>query len=140
MTRVDREGPIHRAILTYLRTQYPDALIHHSPNETDLRGKDVARAIAKQKGLGMAVGFPDLLMVWRGYMWGFEVKAEGNYASTKQKDVGVLLENNGAKWAVVRSIDDVRECIAEWTKRGPIQVIEVPVAGRVLPCGTVVYS
>lgn len=137
---VDRERPIHLAILKYLRLQYPDALIHHSANEVDLRSKDVARAIAKSKHMGMVPGFPDLLVIWRAYVWGFEVKAEGNYATKSQKDVGTLMENNGAKWAVVRSVDDVKECIAEWTKRGPIQGRQIPVAGKVLPTGQVVFK
>ena len=64
--RIDREGPIHKAVLAYLRMRLPGAVIHHSPNETDMRGPTVARMIAKQKSLGMVVGFPDIVAFWRG--------------------------------------------------------------------------
>lgn len=112
--RIDREGPIHRAILGYLRAQFPSAVIHHSPNEVSLRGKDVARAIAKAKGLGMAVGFPDLLMIHDGHTVAFEVKAEKGRATDAQSNIGELMIANGAMWAVVRSVDDVKARLKAW--------------------------
>ena len=111
---VNRESPIHRSILAYLRTQYPSALIHHSANESHLRGKAAMMASVRKKREGMVPGFPDLMMLNNGSFWAFEVKAKGNYASDKQKAVGALIEANGGKWAVVRSIDDVKGCISEW--------------------------
>jgi hypothetical protein len=113
---VDREGPIHRSILAYLRREYPAALIHHSRNEMNLKASPKSKAIAqsKAKAMGMLTGFPDLMMLNNGSFWAFEVKAKGNYASDKQKAVGALIEANGGKWAVVRSIDDVKGCISEW--------------------------
>jgi hypothetical protein len=62
----------------------------------------------------MAIGFPDLLVIWRGRCMGFEVKAEGGTTSPAQKAMGALMQANGAHWAVVRSIDDVREYLAQW--------------------------
>lgn len=112
--RVDREGPIHKAILQYLRTQFPRAVIHHSPNEVSLRGRDVARAIAKAKGLGMAVGFPDLLMIHQGRTIAFEVKAEKGKATDAQSNIGEMMIANGAMWAVVRSVDEVKERLKAW--------------------------
>lgn len=48
--RQDKEGPIHLAILRWLVEVLPDrAIIHHSPNEIDLSGKEIAKAIAKAK-------------------------------------------------------------------------------------------
>ena len=110
---IDREGPIHLAILHYLQTQYPHAVIHHSPNANTMRGPQVARLIAKNKHLGMVVGFPDLIMLHDGAFYFFEVKAEGNSPTPEQKDVGAQIEANGGVWAVVRSIDDVAEVIEE---------------------------
>jgi len=134
--RVDREGPIHKTILRHLRREYPSALIHHSPNQTDVSGKLIARAIAKQKAMGMVVGFPDLIMVWRGRFWAFEVKAEGGRTEQSQKDVGAFIEANGGKWAVVRSVADVDDSIAEWMQAG---VVSVPIVGQVIG-GRVVKS
>jgi len=112
--RRNLEGPIHQAILGYLRLQYPQAVVHHSANQTDVRGQAIARAIAKQKLMGMVVGFPDLMMLHEGHFYGFEIKAEGGYASPAQRAVGAAIIVAGGYWAVVRSIDDVKEKLGEW--------------------------
>lgn len=108
MTRVDREGPIHRQVLGYLRAAYPGAVVHHSANEVPLRGRDVGRAIAKAKANGMVVGYPDLVMHWRGRTYAFEVKAPGNRPTDAQEAVHAALEAQGTAVAVVRSIEDVQ--------------------------------
>lgn len=112
--RIDREGPVHRAILSYLRLQLPGAVIHHSPNEVSLRGREVARAIAKAKSLGMAVGFPDLLIIYQGKTLAFEVKAPSGRPTEAQSNIGEMLIANGAMWAVVRSVDDVQRYLKLW--------------------------
>ena len=112
--RRNLEGPIHAAVLAYLRRQYPQAVIAHVPNQTDLKGANVARAIAKQKMMGMLVGFPDLLMLHEGRLYTFEVKAPKGVTSDAQKAVGEAIVASGGFWAVVRSIDDVKEKMEEW--------------------------
>ena len=107
------EAQIHKAILSWLRTVLPRALIHHSPNEVSLSGPDVARAIAKAKAAGMVVGFPDFLVVAGGVAVGLEVKRPGNYATPAQKAVVELIEANGGHWFVVRSIADAREALRD---------------------------
>lgn len=115
----DIEGPIHRSILDYLRLTLPKAVIHHSANEIGLSGKAIERVIAKAKWNGMLVGFPDIIVITAGSpAIGFEVKAPGGYPSDAQKAVGAALQAAGAHWAVVRSTDDVRECLREWGVRG----------------------
>ena len=109
------EGPIHAAILAYLRRQYPSAVIHHSASEVDVKGPLIARAISKQKKMGMLVGFPDLLMLHEGRFYSFEVKAEGGRTSPAQRAVGEAIIAAGGFWGVVRSIDDVKELMGEWT-------------------------
>lgn len=112
--RRNLEGPIHASILAYLRRQYPRAVIHHSPGETDVSGPLIARAISKQKKMGMLVGFPDLLMLHEGRFYSFEVKAEGRRTSPAQKAVGGAIIAAGGFWGVVRSIDDVKELMEDW--------------------------
>jgi hypothetical protein len=110
----DVEGPIHRSVLAFLRVTLPGAVIHHSPNEIGVQGKDIARAIAKAKHNGMLVGFPDILVIWRGQVWTFEVKARGRGLTDEQASVGESIIAQGGKWAVVRSIEDVAICVAAW--------------------------
>lgn len=123
MTRSDREGPVHRAVLSYLTQVLPGAVIHHSPNETDLSGPQAMRMVARAKALGMLPGWPDLIVLWRGQFWAFEVKAPGNYPTIKQKQVGEAIEAQGGRWAVVRSVDDAEACVTEWKAAGDWQAI-----------------
>ena len=109
----DREGPIHRSILNYLRLQYPRAVIHHSPNEGVRGGRRGAWDGVRKKAMGQLAGFPDIIMLHDGAFYAFEVKAERGYPTQAQKDVGAQIEANGGVWAVVRSIDDVAEVIEE---------------------------
>lgn len=130
--RQDREGPIHIACLNYLRLALPGAEIHHSANELDLGGDRRSKAIAqaKAKAKGMAPGWPDLEVVWRGHFWFFEVKAPGQKPSADQIARGQGIVRNGGRWAVVSSIDEMKSCIAAW--RGDDRdVALVPVCGVV---------
>ena len=118
MKNASPERKVHLAVLDYLRLALPGALIHHSPNGIGLTGPDAARQTAKVRHMGAVSGFPDLMVWWRGQFWCFEVKAEGNKASDLQAAVGQVIEENGGKWAVVRSVLDAEDCIREW--RGEI--------------------
>ena len=51
VSRIDREGPIHRAILHYLRVVLPGAIIHHSASEGVRGGKAGYMDGAKRKGI-----------------------------------------------------------------------------------------
>lgn len=122
----DREGPIQRSIIAYLRRVLPGAIIHHSANELNMRGADAARIIAKSKAAGMLPGFPDILIFHRGQGYCIEVKAEGGKLSPAQRDVRDLLIGQGIPWAVCRSIDDTRERLAAWgVETNDAQVVEI---------------
>ena len=109
----DIEGPIHRSILDYLRTQYPSAVIHHSPNEFAGSGPMIAKEKAKHKKNGMLNGFPDLVMFYAGKSFCFEVKSPKGRLSDSQIDVGASLQAHGVHWSMVRSIDDVERFMTE---------------------------
>lgn len=116
MTRAyrSRELPIHRSILAYLRLALPSAITHHSPQNFGIEGEAIKRAVALAKSMGMMPGWPDLVTIADGKVIGWEVKAEGGTISEAQQTVGAAFKANGAHWAVVRSIDDVREYLTEW--------------------------
>lgn len=111
---IDREGPIQRSIIAYLRRVLPTAIIHHSPNEGVRGGKAGSFDGGKRKASGVLPGFPDVLIFWQGRGYCIEVKAEGGYLSPVQKTVRDLLAAQGIPYAVCRSIDDVRETLAAW--------------------------
>lgn len=118
MKRRDREGPIHKAIYDYLCLVFPEPqAVYHCRNEINKRGKGIAIELAQAKRKGVIPGFPDLLVLpfsTLGPLF-FEVKAEGGYASKPQKDMHDRLRRLGYRVAVVRSIDDVREALTEWS-------------------------
>jgi hypothetical protein len=68
---------------------------------------------AKEKARGMRKGFPDILLtgVFHGLL---EVKKEGGYLKPEQKEWRDFCASNLVPYAVVRSIDDVRETLASW--------------------------
>jgi len=118
MSRVDRESPIHRSILSYLRLALPGALIFHPANEiaSKIPGatpKQRMLAQARAKAMGMLPGAPDLVVLFQGRFIAFEVKAPGNYQQVNQRAAQALIEANGGAYYVVRSIDDVKAALAE---------------------------
>jgi hypothetical protein len=130
VTRRDVEGPIHRAVMDYLRVALPGAVIHHSANEFGLSGPNVARQIAKNRHNGMLVGFPDLMVLWHGNFWAFEVKAPKGKPTDAQVAVGASIERMGGKWAVVRSVDDAAACVAAWMGEAP-RAVAVELRGAI---------
>lgn len=105
----------HLAILAYLRTALlGNPVIHHSPNELGIKGKEAARQVAKHKHLGMEPGFPDLVaFTFHGPLF-FEVKAAANKPTAPQEACHADLRRMNYRVAVVRSIDDVRAALAAW--------------------------
>ena len=114
--RADREGPIQRQIVSWLRLVLPEAVVHHARNEINKRGRAIQIELARAKGKGAVTGFPDLVVLpWAhvGPMF-FEVKAPGGYPSGAQRDLHERLDGLGYRVAVVRSVDDVRAALAAW--------------------------
>lgn len=128
--RIDHERPIHLACLALMRLRMPKATVWHTPNETDLKGSDIARAIAKQKMLGMMVGFPDLSALLNGRLLMVEVKAEKRRLSAAQEAARDSLLDNGAMWALVRSVDEMDAVINDFLALRPVMV-RVPFRGIV---------
>lgn len=136
--RVDREGPIQEAIVNYLEQVMPDALVHHCRNEINKRGKgngwvknNIAMELAKAKRRGMKPGFPDIIVLPYANVGAlfFEVKAEGNPTQPNQDAIHAHMTRLGYRVAVVRSIDDVRECLQSW---GVGFVEKIPTVGQVV--------
>lgn len=112
--RVDREGPVHRAVLRLFEVVLPpDAVYHHSPNELDMAGPEAARQIVKARRLGTRKGWPDLEIIWRGRAYFMEIKAESSQ-SDDQRAVQIDLDRAGAPYVVVRSVTDALGALQSW--------------------------
>jgi len=128
--RVDRETPVQIAIVEYLRRVLPpDTIVHHARGEINRGGASFMRELAKAKRKGALPGFPDLVVLTHQGTLFFEVKAEGNYADKNQKAMHESMTALGYRVAVVRSIDDVAECLAEWGIG--TRVVDVPLRGQI---------
>lgn len=109
------ERTIQRAIRQYLAKR--GFISAHVPNGASLAGNAKRRAMQMNnlKGDGLVVGFPDLIVMGTDARVGFmEVKNEGGKQNDNQKAVQSWMERDGHKYAVVRSVDDVAETLAEW--------------------------
>ena len=117
----DREGPIQRALMQYLRESLPGCVVASVPNSTDVRGRSAAIAIAQQKRDGLLPGFPDVWCGWRGQTLLIEVKAKGGRTSPAQEDVHERLRANGFDVVVAYSIDDVQPAVAAMKAKDPAE-------------------
>lgn len=113
--RTDKEGPIHRSIVNWLRLVLPDGcIVHHSANEGVRGGSKGAFDGSRRKAMGQVAGWPDITIVTFVGVFFIEVKAEGGRLTDAQKDLHSKLGHLGYGVAVARSIDDARECLNEW--------------------------
>lgn len=112
------EAAIQRQVRAYLAACGIDSI--HFANGAILAGDKVARAkqINKLKSAGMVKGAADLILFDRRFVRrvGFmEVKAEGGRVSADQINFGEVATGVwGLPYAVVRSVADAKESLAEW--------------------------
>lgn len=103
------EHQIQVSIIQYLDKALPSTIravaVSNNPRS--------AIAGAREKARGMRKGFPDILLT--GAFHGLlEVKAEGGKLKPEQKEWRDWASSQQIPYAVVRSIDDVRETLASW--------------------------
>lgn len=112
------EKDVQKAVLDYLAAKriYAAAV----PNGSVLAGDAKARAIQSNalKRSGMRPGFPDLILIKRddqGARVGFmEVKREGGKMSPEQIAFADQCSDWRLPFAVVRSVQDAEETLAQW--------------------------
>lgn len=104
------EDQIQRAIIAYLRTVLPDAVVHHSPNG-GLRTKAQA---AKFKAAGVVPGWPDITILRRGMARFMEVKTVTGRMSPHQNEFRNFCIRNGFPLAIVHSVDEAKEALRMW--------------------------
>lgn len=86
-------------------------------NGAVLAGDARSRAIQMNtlKSAGLTPGYPDLIVYGPdGFIGHIEVKLEGEKLEPKQVEVHAWLTEWGQSVAVCRSLEDVRDTLAEW--------------------------
>lgn len=97
--------------------QYPKLKLHlhHSPNG----GKRDEREGARFKAMGTRAGFPDLILLLPNNFYpfmGIELKTDKGSQSERQKEYQKSFEVIGAKYVVVRSLEDFMREINQYLK------------------------
>lgn len=97
--------------------QYPKLklYLHSSPNG----GKRDKREGARFKAMGTRAGFPDLILLHPNKFYpfmGIELKTEKGKQSEQQKEYQKMFEEIGAKYIVVRSLDEFISEITNYLK------------------------
>ncbi|MGB0855062.1 MAG: VRR-NUC domain-containing protein [Pikeienuella sp.] len=126
------EDQIHKDIVTYLRTVLPDAILSHARNEGNRAGVSGIRDGVRGKAMGVCPGYPDLVMYWLGHVFHFEVKAPKGRLSASQTAIKERIKHEGHCYAVVRSVDDVRDRLRVWGIATCEKMVEIPLRGVVL--------
>lgn len=106
------EDHLHIQVCYYLRTQYPKAIFHHSPNE----GKRGYVQKIKIKEMGVKAGFPDLIVIFEGRNLGLELKTEKGIETKFQTEWIKVLSGNGWMAAVAWGFDEAKQIIDQFIK------------------------
>lgn len=105
------ERDIQKAILGFIKTQYPKAVVFHIPNGGS---RNVLEAI-NLKNIGVRSGVADLCLLWRGGHVGFlEVKAATGSLSENQLTFMDDCVRLGVAWECVKSIDETKAALKLW--------------------------
>ncbi len=113
------EYQIHASILAYLHTTLPSGWMPvHVPNGGSRNPIEGARL----KRLGVVAGWPDISIFGARYHDGryypyagfMEVKSPSGRVQPVQHKVMDRLRDAGFDVAVVRSVEDARECVRKW--------------------------
>jgi hypothetical protein len=73
------------------------------------------REAMKLKATGLVPGIPDLIFLWNGKVYGFELKTEKGVLSPKQKEIHEIWAANGICVYIVRTLAEVIEIIEKIT-------------------------
>lgn len=109
------EDSLQKSCVQWFSLQYREyaKLLHHSPNG----GKRNAIEAAKFKAMGVRAGFPDLALyiARQGYHGLFiELKTAKGRQSDHQKYYQCVLEEQGYRYEVVRSLEEFQNLINDY--------------------------
>ena len=108
------EADLQRAVVTALRFALPKtAIIHHCANEVTEAGPRGAKRQAILVGMGVHGGFADLMVICGGRVLFLELKSLKGKLSPAQEAFRDAVLAQGFGWALVRSLDDALDVLAD---------------------------
>lgn len=110
MPKKHYEDDLQRDVMQFIRLQYPHIISFHCPNG----GKRGAREAARLKRQGVLAGVSDILLYWQDGYGAIELKYGNNDMSKPQSYFAERLLKFGGKFAVCRSVDEVKATLKAW--------------------------
>lgn len=108
------EADLQRAVVTALRFALPKgAIIHHCANEVTEAGPRGAKRQAILVGMGVHLGFADLIILCDGKVLFLELKSLKGRLSPAQEVFRDAVTAQGFGWVLVRSLDDALGALAD---------------------------
>ncbi len=105
------EDQLHAGVKAFLDAALPsDAFAAHYP----AGGKRPKSTAGKMKSMGQVAGMPDWLIVYRGRLFGIELKTRSGRLSPEQIATHDALRRAGACVWLARSVDDVQQALQAW--------------------------
>lgn len=111
--RATPEADLQRAVVQALHFALPrSAIVHHCANEVTEAGPRGARRQAILVSMGVHPGFADLVVLCDGRALFLELKSLKGRLSPAQEAFRDAVLAQGFGWALVRSLDDALEALA----------------------------
>ena len=108
------EADLQRSVVTALKFALPKtAIIHHCANEVTEPGPRGAKRQAILVGMGVHPGFADLIVLCDGRVLFLELKSLKGRLSPDQEVFRDAVLAQGFGWALVRSVDDALDALAD---------------------------
>jgi hypothetical protein len=108
------EADLQRVVVQALHFALPrTAIIHHCANEVTEAGPRGAKHQAILVGMGVHPGFADLVVLCDGRVLFLELKSLKGRLSPAQEAFRDAVLAQGFGWALVRSLDDALEALAD---------------------------
>jgi hypothetical protein len=108
------EADLQRALVQALHFALPrSAILHHCANEVTEAGSRGAKRQAILVGMGVHPGFADLVVLCDGRALFLELKSLKGRLSPAQEAFRDAVLAQGFGWALVRSLDDALEALAD---------------------------
>lgn len=119
------EDRLQAATAELLKWGFPEVLAWHTPNgwyvaASGRRDRDrIAMEGRKLKAMGTLAGVPDWVLVSPAGTIGFvELKCEGGRLSDGQRVFRDEILERGCRWALCRSVDEMRKFLEGWRRDG----------------------
>ncbi len=107
----ESEESLQTEILGWMEEHRPELMCVHIPNGAIRTHKERRRMLEQ----GMTPGMPDLLVIDASGRHGYiEVKTDRGAISMAQWDIRTELMQRKVPWALVRSLAEVQEALADW--------------------------